>query len=153
MLRSTSLVKLLNRTSRAGYVKVVGLIPADGIGVEVVPEAVRVMDAGISAINSTPLKYIELEAGWGTFERVGEALPAKTLQILRDQCHGALFGAVSSPSHKVKGYNSPIVALRNHLDLFANLRPIRSPNVEINGSRPGIDMLICRENTECLCKI
>ncbi|MEZ4833291.1 MAG: isocitrate/isopropylmalate family dehydrogenase, partial [Caldilineaceae bacterium] len=53
-----------------------------------------------------------------------------------------------SPSHKVDGYSSPIVALRKSLDLYANLRPIVS--APVTGSRPDVDMLIARENTECL---
>lgn len=58
-----------------------------------------------------------------------------------------MFGAVSSPSHKVAGYSSPIVALRKELDLYANIRPVTS----VPGA-PGrqIDMTIVRENTECL---
>jgi len=58
-----------------------------------------------------------------------------------------MFGAVSSPSHKVAGYSSPIVALRKELDLYANIRPVTS----VPGA-PGrkVDMTIVRENTECL---
>jgi homoisocitrate dehydrogenase len=52
-----------------------------------------------------------------------------------------MFGAVSSPSHKVQGYSSPIVALRKAMDLYANVRPVISNS---------INMLIIRENTECL---
>ncbi|MHB9032999.1 MAG: isocitrate/isopropylmalate dehydrogenase family protein, partial [Anaerolineae bacterium] len=59
-----------------------------------------------------------------------------------------LFGAVSSPLNPVAGYRSPIVALRRTFDLFANLRPVLSQ--PIAASRPGIDMLIVRENTEGL---
>lgn len=143
-------LSLIRRAYSTKISKMIGLIPADGIGVEVVPEAVRVIDAGIKASRLAPLTYVNLDAGWGTFERLGEALPKETLTTLRDSCDGALFGAVSSPSQRVKGYSSPIVAMRNELDLFANLRPVKSPQVEINGSRAGVDMLIVRENTECL---
>jgi homoisocitrate dehydrogenase len=58
-----------------------------------------------------------------------------------------MFGSVSSPSHKVEGYSSPIVALRKHLDLYANVRPVAS----VTGTPgPTVDMVIVRENTECL---
>jgi homoisocitrate dehydrogenase len=53
-------------------------------------------------------------------------LPEATVEGLSRHCQGALFGAVSSPSHKVQGYASPIVALRKKLDLYANARPIRA---------------------------
>lgn len=58
-----------------------------------------------------------------------------------------MFGAVSSPSHKVAGYSSPIVQLRKEMDLYANVRPVKS--VEGTDGRD-VDMTIVRENTECL---
>lgn len=68
-------------------------------------------------------------------------------RILKTECDGAMFGSVSSPSHKVEGYSSPIVALRKHLDLYANVRPVAS----VTGTPgPTVDMVIVRENTECL---
>lgn len=58
-----------------------------------------------------------------------------------------MFGSVQSPSHKVPGYSSPIVALRKHLDLYANIRPVSS----VPGTPgPAVNMVIVRENTECL---
>ena len=120
----------------------IALIPGDGIGKEVVPAARRVLEA-----TGLPLHFVELEAGWGAFQRAGHALPPETVEAL-SECEGALFGAVSSPSHRVSGYASPIVALRRILDLYANLRPLVSAPVP--GSRPGVDLLMVRENTECL---
>ncbi len=120
----------------------IALIPGDGIGKEVVPAARRVLDALGLAI-----EYVELSAGWETFERTGSALPQATIDGLKS-CQGAIFGAVSSPSQRVEGYSSPIVAMRKLFDLYANLRPIQSSSVP--SSRPNIDLLIVRENTECL---
>lgn len=59
---------------------------------------------------------------------------------------------ISSPSHKVAGYSSPIVALRKHLDLYANVRPVKSVNSPAFPNQKLLDMLIIRENTECLVK-
>jgi homoisocitrate dehydrogenase len=120
----------------------IALIPGDGVGREVVPAARRVLEA-----TGLTFAFTELDAGWDCFQRTGTALPAETVNALRG-CDGAIFGAVSSPSHKVPGYSSPIVALRKELDLYANLRPIVS--APVTDSRPNIDMLIVRENTECL---
>jgi homoisocitrate dehydrogenase len=53
---------------------------------------------------------------------------------------------VSSPTQAVKGYSSPIVALRKKLDLYANVRPVKSVGTAV---KP-IDMVIVRENTEDL---
>lgn len=120
----------------------IALIPGDGIGREVVPAAQQVLQA-----TGLPLTFVELAAGWETFLAQGTALPATTLEQLR-VCDGALFGAVSSPSQRVAGYSSPILGLRKHFDLYANLRPVVS--APLTGSQPDVDMLIVRENTECL---
>jgi len=68
---------------------------------------------------------------------------------LKQECDGALFGAVSSPTTKVAGYSSPIVALRKKLDLYANVRPVKSVAASRRGAAP-IDLVIVRENTEDL---
>ncbi|WAQ92997.1 hypothetical protein PtA15_18A53 [Puccinia triticina] len=118
----------------------IGLIPGDGIGKLVIPAAKRVLQA-------TPgvpkLSFIDLEAGFEHFLKTGVSLPKKTVDRLRGECDSALFGAVSSPSHKVEGYSSPIVKLRKELDLYANIRPIHSIDKKL-------EITVVRENTECL---
>jgi len=91
--------------------------------------------------------FIALDAGFEHFQKTGTALPPSTVETLKKECTGAMFGAVSSPSHKVAGYSSPIVALRKEMDLYANVRPVKS--VEGHDQRM-VDMTIVRENTECL---
>jgi homoisocitrate dehydrogenase len=118
------------------------VIEGDGIGKEVIPAAVRVLRAAIPEIEI----YLA-QAGWECFQRQGVSVPAETLETVR-ACGAALFGAVSSPARKVEGYRSAILTLRQELDLYANLRPVRTlPHVS---SRAGIDLLIMRENTEGL---
>ena len=90
--------------------------------------------------------FVDLPAGYETFQRTGNALPNKTVETLLKECNGALFGAVSSPTTKVAGYSSPIVALRKKLDLYANVRPVKTTP----SSRTPIDLVIVRENTEDL---
>ncbi len=118
------------------------LIEGDGIGKEVVPVGRQVLEA-----IGLPCEFVPAEAGWETFRRTGNALPEETVTAAR-AADATLFGAVSSPLQPVQGYSSPIVGLRRKLDLYANLRPARSQPVP--GSRPGIDMLIVRENSEGL---
>ncbi len=118
------------------------VIEGDGIGREVIPAAVEVL-----AATGFDFDVIHACAGWDTFLKRGTALPDTTLELARES-DAVLFGAVSSPSHKVSGYNSPIVEMRRRLDLFANLRPTHS--WPIPSSRPGIDLLIVRENSEGL---
>ena len=111
-------------------------IGGDGIGPEVTGAAVRIVDA----VCGDRIEWVEAEMGWRTFERGGRGLPEATVEVL-ENCAGALFGAVSSPSHAVDGYRSPIVELRRRLDLYANVRPLKSG---------AIDAVVVRENTEGL---
>ena len=140
-------------------------IGGDGIGPEVVDAAVRVVDA----VCGDGVEWVDAEMGWQTFERTGSALPEATVEVL-ESCAGALFGAVSSPSHAVPGYRSPIVELRRRLDLYANVRPLRamagaegsdagSPTWErgrlarirrSSGRWPAVDAVVVRENAEGL---
>lgn len=118
------------------------VIPGDGIGQEVIPAAVAVLTAVIPHLHTQTAS-----AGWSTFQEQGVSVPPATLDAIRT-CGAALFGAVSSPSHKVAGYRSAILTLRQELNLYANLRPVHSwPNVS---PKPGINMLIVRENSEGL---
>ncbi|KAL2261921.1 hypothetical protein VTK26DRAFT_3014 [Humicola hyalothermophila] len=123
----------------------IGLIPGDGIGKEVIPAGRRVLEA-LPASLGLKFEFVDLKAGWETFEQTGVALPEETVSVLKSDCDGALFGAVSSPTRAVKGYSSPIVALRKKLDLYANVRPVKTV---VSAPRP-IDMVIVRENTEDL---
>lgn len=118
------------------------VIPGDGIGREVIPAAVEVLRAVVP-----DLQVVEAQAGWDTFHRGGVSVPQETFDAIR-QCGAALFGAVSSPARKVAGYRSAILHLRQELDLYANLRPVRSlPRLS---PRQDVDLIIFRENTEGL---
>lgn len=126
-----------------------GLIPGDGIGCEVIPAGELVLRE-VAKKHSLECEFIGLDAGWGAFERTGKALPEETVRVLKEKCQGALFGAVQSPTTKVEGYSSPIVALRREMGLFANVRPVRSVHKAGEESSKDIDMVIVRENTEDL---
>ncbi len=118
------------------------VIEGDGVGKEVIPAAVEVLQA-----LELDLDFIRADAGFEYFQRSGNAIPDETLQLV-STCDATLFGATASPMTRVEGYRSPILVLRQTLDLFANLRPIRS--LPGNFSRPNLDLLIVRENTEGL---
>jgi len=118
------------------------VIEGDGIGKEVIPAALEVLERAVPG-----LQVSQAEAGWETFQRRGVSVPPETLSAVRAS-GAALFGAVSSPSRKVAGYRSAILTLRQELDLYANLRPVRS--LPVVSPRAGIDLLIVRENTEGL---
>ncbi|HQX74746.1 MAG TPA: isocitrate/isopropylmalate dehydrogenase family protein [Thermoflexales bacterium] len=123
------------------------VIPGDGVGKEVIPAAVEVLQKVLP-----DLQVMEAEAGWDCFTHTGDALPAATREKIAI-CGAALFGATSSPSRKVEGYRSPIVHMRQLFDLYANLRPTRL--LKMRGSqlaaRPNaVDLLLVRENTQGL---
>jgi homoisocitrate dehydrogenase len=122
------------------------VIPGDGVGREVIPCAVDVLQRVLPRLTVVPA-----DAGWETFVRSGNALPDTTVATIH-ACGAALFGAVSSPSKRVEGYRSPIVQMRQRFDLYANLRPTKG--LEIGESRfkaqSPIDLLIVRENTQGL---
>jgi homoisocitrate dehydrogenase len=117
------------------------LLPGDGIGPEVIERAEQVLRA-------LPLhwEFTRAEIGFGAYERLGTPLPDPTLDAIR-RADASLLGAVTTPP-AIPGYFSPVVRMRQSLDLFANLRPCRS--IPHACSRPGIDLLIVRENTEGL---
>ena len=117
------------------------LLPGDGIGPEVIASARRVLEA-------LPIRwdFMECRIGYGEYQRSGSPLPDSTIQEIR-HADAALFGAVTTPPN-IAGYFSPVVRMRQSLELYANLRPCKS--IPHESSKSGIDMLIVRENTEGL---
>lgn len=118
------------------------VIPGDGIGREVIPAAVRVLRVVLPDV-----KTVDADAGWATFEQQGTSVPERTLTAIRD-AGAALFGAVQSPTRPVQGYKSAILTMRRDLNLYANLRPVRS--LPLPEARPAVNLMVVRENTEGL---
>jgi isopropylmalate/isohomocitrate dehydrogenase-like protein len=119
----------------------IAVIPGDGIGQSVVPEAVRVL-------KSTDLKFEFqcMEVGYEVFKRVGTPVPEDVMSQIKET-QACLFGAATTPVG-VPNYRSAIVTLRGALDLYANVRPVKS--YPIRGYLRDIDLVIVRENTEGL---
>jgi homoisocitrate dehydrogenase len=118
------------------------VIEGDGIGREVIPAALQVLQ-----IVAPDIQYEMAPAGWDYFQKHGTPLPDTTMDMAASS-GVVLFGAVSSPSYPVEGYYSPIVRLRRSLQAYANLRPTRY--LPIPTARQGVDLLVVRENTEDL---
>jgi isopropylmalate/isohomocitrate dehydrogenase-like protein len=118
----------------------IAVLPGDGIGPEVIESAVSVLDA-----TGIRFDFEYSDIGYGCYKSKGQSLPKETIDNIIES-DAALFGAVTTPTG-LQRYQSPIIGLRKHLQLYANVRPSKSwPH--ING-KP-IDMVIIRENTECL---
>jgi len=122
--------------------KQICLLPGDGIGLEVIPAARRVLEA-----TGLALQFSEAEAGWETFQKTGSSVPESTLAAVK-AADATLAGAFTSPSRKVPGFFGAIRYLRRELELFANLRPAKTRPAP--GCFPGVDLLLVRENTEGL---
>ncbi len=122
------------------------LIEGDGIGHEVIRAAQRVLE-GMQVTGELEFEWSHAEAGWELFERTGNSIPDETLEIVKAS-HATLFGAATSPSKKVAGFKGAIRHMRRALDLYANVRPAKHHPVP--GSRPGVDLIVVRENTEGL---
>ena len=142
-------------------------MPGDGIGNQVLPESIRVLDAvGFEA------NYVHADIGWERWIKEGNALPERTIELLRQHKVG-LFGAITSkpkkeaeaelsPALRGKGYQyfSPIVSLRQIFQLDICMRPCLSfPGNPLNFIRkkpgggfeePKVDAVVFRQNTEGL---
>ncbi len=120
--------------------KNVVVIGGDGIGPEVIGSAVKVLDA----VNA-PLNMTFARMGLECFRQTGSYLPDETMSALNgaDAC---LFGAITSPDASVTDYRSPILHLRKHFDLYANVRPVVRliPDLGVGD----LNAVIVRENTE-----
>jgi isocitrate dehydrogenase (NAD+) len=116
------------------------LIPGDGIGPEVVEATQKVIAAAKVSVD-----WEVHHAGLEVAKLTGSPLPSTVIDAVRKN-KVALKGPVTTPIGG--GFRSVNVTLRQTLDLYANVRPIRSlPNVE---ARFDVDMVIVRENTEGL---
>ena len=117
------------------------LIPGDGIGPEVADATRRVLEA-----TGVKIDWDVQEAGAEIAQRRGTTLPEDVLTSIRKN-KVALKGPIGTPIGK--GFKSVNVTLRQALDLYANVRPIRSlPGIEPRFE--GTDIVIVRENTEDL---
>jgi len=142
-------------------------MPGDGIGNQVLPEALRILKAV-----EFDADYIHAEIGWDCWRREGNALPERTSELLAKHKLG-LFGAITSkpkkqaeaelsPELRGNGYSyfSPIVTMRQRFQLDACIRPcISFPGNPLNFIRknlqggfeePRVNVVIFRQNTEGL---
>lgn len=140
-------------------------LPGDGIGKVVLPESIRLLEAAGFKAN-----YVHGDIGWEFWQKEGNALPQRTIDLLEEHKVG-LFGAITSkpkdaalaeldPELQDKGYVyfSPIVGLRQHFNLDICTRPCKAfKGNPLNFIRqdgkggfeePAVDTVIFRQNTE-----
>jgi len=119
------------------------LIPGDGIGPEVAQKTIRAVEA-----TGVDIRWQRVELNEAIIMEAGKTLPRYVLDSLNETRVG-LKGPVTTPIGG--GFQSVNVALRKTLDLFANVRPVKTlPGIQTRFQDVAIDMVIFRENTEDL---
>lgn len=129
----------------------VSVIPGDGIGKEVVPASLQVLDA-VSALYDFRLKYRHYDWSCETYKATGKMMPDDGIEQLRDS--DAIFlGAVGFPGvpDHISLWNL-LIPIRREFDQYVNLRPVRLlpgiPCPLADADAKKIDFWIVRENTE-----
>ncbi len=117
------------------------LIPGDGIGPEVTEAARRVLDA-----SGVKIEWEVVEAGEKVMQEYGTPLPDHVLESVKKN-KVALKGPITTPVGT--GFRSVNVALRQALNLYANVRPVKSYE-GVPSKYTNVDLIIVRENTEDL---
>src|SRR6266850_2469309 len=132
----------------------IAVIPGDGIGKEVTPEAVKVLRA-VAASAKRAMEFIEFDWGADKFLREGVTLPAGAVELLRDEFDAILFGALGDPRVPSNQHAADILlGLRFKLDLYVNARPVELLHDRLTPLRDrtekDIRLMVFRENTEGL---
>jgi len=133
----------------------IGVIKGDGIGPEIIDEAIKVLDA-LSANMGFNVSYEEMLMGGIAIDETGVPLPEETIQGVK-KCDAVLFGAIGGPKwDNVERHLRPesgLLAIRKSMGTFANLRPAIVYDELVNASTlkadvvKGVDIMVVRELT------
>lgn len=132
------------------------LMPGDGIGPEIMAQAVKVLRA-IESVYEVTFEFEEALIGGAAIDRCGTALPQDSIELAR-ACDAVLLGAVGGPAWDTVDPTAPrpedgLLKIRKELGLFANIRPVVMYDVIAENSPlradkvKGVDILIVRELT------
>jgi 3-isopropylmalate dehydrogenase len=132
--------------------KRIAVIPGDGIGPEVIREAVRVIDH-LKQTRGLEIELVDFDWGAEKFLREGVTLPDGALEMLATDFHAILAGAFGDPRIPTNKHAEDILlGMRRGLDLYINLRPVRLLHERltplVNRKTNEIDFVVFRENTE-----
>ncbi len=137
--------------------KIISVCRGDGVGPEVVNEGVKVLEI-ISGYTEFDFEFKEAPAGGEVWKKFGNNLPEQSFETIKNS-DALLFGALGLPDLPFGVAESAIMKIRQGLDLYVNLRPIKLYDIlrekcplkdEFIGN--GIDITFVRENTEGLYK-
>src|ERR687889_142508 len=133
-------------------VKRVAVVPGDGIGPEVIKEAVGVLER-VRATHGVELEFTHFDWGADKFLSEGVSLPEGALGMLSNEFDAILAGAFGDPRVPSNRHAEDILlGMRRGLDLYINQRPVRLLDVRLTPLRDrapaDIDFIVFRENTE-----
>src|ERR1700681_1314629 len=139
---------------RGGRGARVAVIPGDGIGKEVTPEALKVLKT-VTAATGRSMEFVQFDWGADKYLREGVSLPDGAVEMLRDEFDAILFGALGDPRVPSNQHAADILlGLRFKLDLYVNARPVELLHDRLTPLRDrtqgDIRLLVFRENTEGL---
>ena len=133
----------------------IAVLAGDGVGREIVPEAVKVLEA-VGKKFGHSFEFLSADIGGAALDKAGLPLPPETLDLTK-RCDAVLLGAVGGPKWEGLDYHlrpeRALLGLREELGLFANLRPAKLYPVLADASTlkrdviEGIDLLVVRELT------
>src|SRR5438105_10230702 len=132
----------------------IAVIPGDGIGAEVTPQAVKVLRAATRPARGS-IEFVEFDWGADKYLREGISLPSGAVEMLRDEFDAILFGALGEPRVPSNQHAADILlGLRFKLDLYINARPVELLHERLTPLRDrtekDIRLTVFRENTEGL---
>ncbi len=132
--------------------KRIAVIPGDGIGVEVIAEARRVLER-VNTTHGVELELVNFDWSANKFLTEGVSLPSGALEMLSNEYHAILAGAFGDPRVPSNQHAEDILlGMRRGLDLYINLRPVRLLNARLTPLRDrnveDVNFVVFRENTE-----
>jgi len=132
--------------------KRIAVVPGDGIGPEVIAQAIRVLDR-VKESHGVKLELVHFDWGADKFLSDGISLPAGALEMLASEFNAILAGAFGDPRVPSNQHAEDILlGIRRGLDLYINLRPVRLLHPRLSPLRNArvedIDFVVFRENTE-----
>jgi 3-isopropylmalate dehydrogenase len=139
---------------KGGAVARIAVIPGDGIGKEVTPEAVKVIRS-VVAPTKRAIEFVEFDWSADRYLQDGVSLPPGAVEMLRDEFDAILFGALGDPRVPSNQHAADILlGLRFKLDLYVNARPVELLHRRLTPLRDrgedDIRLMVFRENTEGL---
>ena len=132
--------------------KRIAVIPGDGIGREVIAEALHVLER-IETTHDVALEFVQFDWGADKFLAEGVSLPLDALEMLTNEFDAILAGAFGDPRVPSNQHAEDILlGMRRGLDLYINLRPVRLLDARLTPLRDrkveDVNFVVFRENTE-----